>query len=78
MKSSRSVREEGFFAFVRVAERLRVTGAVNWELFLQARYTSGSMRKEDLERRYLDGFAQAVSEFPVGPVSKSENPDFLV
>jgi hypothetical protein len=36
------------------------------------------MRKEELERRYLDGFAAAVSEFPEGLVSKSENPDFLI
>ena len=36
------------------------------------------MTKNDLERRYLDGFAQIASEFPKGVISKSESPDFLI
>jgi hypothetical protein len=34
--------------------------------------------KDELERIYLEGFSRAVSSFPAGAISKSENPDFLV
>src|SRR3982074_3482161 len=37
-----------------------------------------TLSRDELEHRYLEGFARAVSQFPVGLVSKSENPDFLV
>ena len=36
------------------------------------------MTKDDIEKTYLDGFAKTLAQFPVGCLSKSENPDFLV
>ena len=36
------------------------------------------MTKDEIEKTYLDGFAKTLAQFPVGCLSKSENPDFLV
>jgi hypothetical protein len=36
------------------------------------------MTKDELESIYLNGFAKAIQDFPVGRLVKSENPDFLV
>jgi hypothetical protein len=37
-----------------------------------------SKTKDEIEKTYLDGFAKTLPMFPVGCVSKSENPDFLI
>jgi hypothetical protein len=37
-----------------------------------------AVTKDEFECVYLAGFSRAVSAFPAEPVSKSENPDFLV
>jgi len=36
------------------------------------------MTKDEIEKTYLDGFAKTLAKFPVGCISKSENPDFLI
>ena len=34
--------------------------------------------KDETEKTYLEGFAKTLPKFPVGRLSKSENPDFLI
>ena len=34
--------------------------------------------KDEIEKTYLDGFAKTLAMFPVGCLSKSENPNFLI
>src|SRR3990172_5338391 len=36
------------------------------------------MTKDEIEKTYLDGFAKTLAKFPVGWLSKSESPDFLI
>jgi hypothetical protein len=36
------------------------------------------MTKDEIEKTYLEGFAKTLPKFPVGYLSKSENPDFLI